>query len=207
MPMGYDTLVGEMGSALSGGQKQRILLARALYRKPRLLVMDEGTSHLDAVREAAINAAISGMGITRIIIAHRAETIAAARSVLQMRGGRLFRVLGRGSARYRRIMRNAVMDGGRRLVRQEVCLSSENGSNWSCLNHMEDEMETSNMLQWRRMESSRCRTSKSISCRVARARCREIWESIANWFDGLGSQPSATSPIPRYAGPDHSVAA
>ncbi|MEA1647842.1 peptidase domain-containing ABC transporter [Nitrospirillum sp. BR 11164] len=78
MPMGYETLVGDMGSSLSGGQKQRVLLARALYRRPKLLIMDEGTAHLDASAEAEINAAIKGMGITRIVIAHRKETIAAA---------------------------------------------------------------------------------------------------------------------------------
>jgi ATP-binding cassette subfamily B protein RaxB len=78
-----------MGQALSGGQKQRVLLARALYREPRILVMDEGTAHLDAAHESAVNAAISAMGITRIIIAHRRETIAAADRVLIMTEGKL----------------------------------------------------------------------------------------------------------------------
>lgn len=86
MPMGYDTLVGDMGSTLSGGQKQRVLLARALYRKPRVLVMDEGTAHLDASHEAAVNAAIAQLGITRIVIAHRAETLAAARQAYFFNG-------------------------------------------------------------------------------------------------------------------------
>jgi len=81
MPMQYETLVGDMGSALSGGQKQRVLLARALYRRPNVLVMDEGTAHLDSQHENAVNAAIAQMGITRIIIAHRAETIAVAKQV------------------------------------------------------------------------------------------------------------------------------
>lgn len=87
LPMGYETLVGEMGAALSGGQRQRVLLARALYRRPRLLVMDEGTSSLDEVREQQINNAISAMGITRVIIAHRKETIASAQRVLYLDDG------------------------------------------------------------------------------------------------------------------------
>ena len=89
MPMQYETLVGDMGSALSGGQKQRVLLARALYRRPKILIMDEGTAHLDAAHERAVNAAIGTMGITRIIIAHRQETIAAAQRILTMNGGKL----------------------------------------------------------------------------------------------------------------------
>jgi ATP-binding cassette, subfamily B, bacterial CvaB/MchF/RaxB len=89
MPMQYETLIGDMGSTLSGGQKQRVLLARALYRRPKILFMDEGTAHLDAQHEAAVNAAISAMGITRIVIAHREETISAANRVVEMRHGTL----------------------------------------------------------------------------------------------------------------------
>jgi ATP-binding cassette, subfamily B, bacterial CvaB/MchF/RaxB len=84
MPMGYDSLVGDLGSTLSGGQKQRILLARALYRQPRILLLDESTSHLDAACEARVNEAISKLGITRIIVAHRAETIASADRVVEL---------------------------------------------------------------------------------------------------------------------------
>jgi ATP-binding cassette subfamily B protein RaxB len=89
LPMGYDTFVGDMGSSLSGGQKQRVLLARAIYRRPKLLVMDEGTAHLDADTENRVNCAIAALGITRIIIAHRTETISAAQRVLRLVGGRL----------------------------------------------------------------------------------------------------------------------
>ncbi len=89
MPSGFDTLVGDMGSTLSGGQKQRVLLARALYREPKLLVMDEGTSHLDAQREKAINTAIAELGITRIVIAHREDTIRSARRIYRIDRGRL----------------------------------------------------------------------------------------------------------------------
>jgi ATP-binding cassette subfamily B protein RaxB len=84
--MGYDTFVGDMGSTLSGGQKQRVLLARALYRGPRILVMDEGTSHLDSAHERAVNEAISQLGITRVVIAHRSDTIAAAERTYIMEG-------------------------------------------------------------------------------------------------------------------------
>ncbi len=89
MPMQYETLVGDMGSTLSGGQKQRVMLARALYRQPKILIMDEGTAHLDTMHEQAVNAAISAMGITRIIIAHRRETIEAAERILVMANGQL----------------------------------------------------------------------------------------------------------------------
>lgn len=88
-PMQYNTFTGEMGSSLSGGQKQRVILARALYRKPRLLVMDEGTAHLDAQHEHAINEAIRSLRITRIIVAHRRETIAVADRVFELTNGRL----------------------------------------------------------------------------------------------------------------------
>lgn len=78
-----------MGSALSGGQKQRILLARALYRAPSILLLDEATSHLDVERECAINAAVRALKVTRLIIAHRPETIASADRALLVRGGQV----------------------------------------------------------------------------------------------------------------------
>ncbi|WP_340267614.1 peptidase domain-containing ABC transporter [Sphingobium mellinum] len=89
MPMAYETLVGDMGSTLSGGQKQRLLLARALYRQPKVLVMDEGTSQLDSQREMMVNTAIAALGITRIVISHRLETIVAAKRILAFAHGRL----------------------------------------------------------------------------------------------------------------------
>jgi ATP-binding cassette subfamily B protein RaxB len=78
MPMGYDTLTGELGEGLSGGQRQRIYIARALYRRPRILFMDEATSHLDEKNEMLINEAIAALKITRVIIAHRPSTISSA---------------------------------------------------------------------------------------------------------------------------------
>ncbi|MBV8671683.1 MAG: peptidase domain-containing ABC transporter, partial [Candidatus Eremiobacteraeota bacterium] len=75
MPMGYETFVGDMGSSLSGGQLQRIVLARAVYREPRILLLDEATSHLDEENERNINDAIRMLTITRIIVAHRRSTI------------------------------------------------------------------------------------------------------------------------------------
>ena len=87
MPMGYQTLVGDMGSTLSGGQRQRILLARALYKQPMILALDEATSSLDADNERHVNQAVKTLPLTRITIAHRQETINAAQRVI---------VLGRG---------------------------------------------------------------------------------------------------------------
>ena len=93
MPMGYHSLVGDMGAALSGGQKQRVILARALYRQPRILFLDEATSHLDVERERMVNEAVGQLQLTRVIIAHRPETIASADRVLVMHGGRIVQEL------------------------------------------------------------------------------------------------------------------
>lgn len=84
MPMGYETLVSELGGSLSGGQKQRLLIARALYRRPAILFLDEATSHLDLDNEARVNASIRELKITRIFIAHRPSTIASADRVIEL---------------------------------------------------------------------------------------------------------------------------
>jgi ATP-binding cassette, subfamily B, bacterial CvaB/MchF/RaxB len=78
MPMEYNTLVGDMGSALSGGQQQRLLLARALYPRPSILILDEATSHLDVPTEQRIAAMLSTLCMTRVFAAHRPDTIAIA---------------------------------------------------------------------------------------------------------------------------------
>src|SRR5215472_17269913 len=82
MPMTYNSLVGDMGSSLSGGQKQRVMLARALYRQPRILFLDEGTSHLDVDNEIHINNCLKGLQITRISVAHRPEIVSGANRIL-----------------------------------------------------------------------------------------------------------------------------
>jgi ATP-binding cassette subfamily B protein RaxB len=89
MPMAWHTLVGDMGTSLSGGQRQRILLARALYKRPRFLFLDEATSALDVDRERDVNAAIRQLEITRVIVAHRPETIASASRVIVLQDGRV----------------------------------------------------------------------------------------------------------------------
>ncbi len=89
MPMQYNTLVGDMGSGLSGGQMQRVLLARAFYRQPMILFLDEATSHLDCNNETIINEHIKSLSITRIFIAHRPETIMSAERVFELKSGKL----------------------------------------------------------------------------------------------------------------------
>lgn len=76
MPMQFETFVGDMGSSLSGGQKQRVILARALYRQPEILFLDEATSHLDEETESHIAHVLTNLKITRVIVAHRPATVA-----------------------------------------------------------------------------------------------------------------------------------
>ena len=87
MPMGFHTLIGDAGTSLSGGQKQRVLLARALYKRPKILFLDEATSALDIEREREVNAAVRKLDLTRIIVAHRPETIASASRVIVLNDG------------------------------------------------------------------------------------------------------------------------
>jgi ATP-binding cassette, subfamily B, bacterial CvaB/MchF/RaxB len=89
MPMGLHTLVGDMGCSLSGGQRQRILLARALYKRPQFLFLDEATSALDVERERLVNQAVRELSITRVIVAHRPETIASVGRVVVLKEGRV----------------------------------------------------------------------------------------------------------------------
>lgn len=89
MPMAFNTLIGDIGSGLSGGQKQRILLARALYKNPKILVLDEATSHLDVWNEQVVNQAIQKISLTRLIVAHRPETIQMAERVIVLHNGQV----------------------------------------------------------------------------------------------------------------------
>ncbi|WP_208296317.1 peptidase domain-containing ABC transporter [Telluria antibiotica] len=89
MPMGFHTLIGDMGTVLSGGQKQRVLIARALYREPGLLLLDEATSHLDLARERSVNIAVAQLPMTRIVVAHRRETILAADRIIVLEKGKI----------------------------------------------------------------------------------------------------------------------
>jgi ATP-binding cassette subfamily B protein RaxB len=92
MPMGYQSMIGDMGAALSSGQRQRIMLARALYRDPDILFLDEGTANLDEENERAIGDMIANLPITRIVIAHRPALVDRADMVLRLEGGSIVRV-------------------------------------------------------------------------------------------------------------------
>ena len=89
LPMGYRTIVGDIGANLSAGQRQRIILARALYHKPAILLLDEGTANLDMLLERDVMRSIASMSMTRIIIAHRQEAFFGADRILNFREGRI----------------------------------------------------------------------------------------------------------------------
>ena len=91
--MGHRTLVGDLGSGLSGGQKQRLPLARALYKQPKLLALDEATSHLDIGNERAVTDALTPMQLMRLVIAHRPETVSGAQRVVLVKDGRVTVIL------------------------------------------------------------------------------------------------------------------
>lgn len=87
MPMGYMTLVGDLGSTLSGGQQQRVLLARALYRRPSILFLDEGTANLDMLSERRVMQAFASQSITRVVVAHRRTALDGADRIFAVEDG------------------------------------------------------------------------------------------------------------------------
>ncbi len=94
LPKGFDTLIGERGRGLSGGQKQRLLIARALYRNPQYLFLDEATNALDTINERKIVNALGGAFENRtvVVIAHRLSTISNADQIVVMHEGRIVEV-------------------------------------------------------------------------------------------------------------------
>jgi ATP-binding cassette subfamily B protein RaxB len=87
MPMQYNTIVGSLGVALSGGQKQRVLLARALYRRPQVLFLDEAFDQLDLAREREITERLKRLGISLVIVSHRPETVREVDRTVRLGGG------------------------------------------------------------------------------------------------------------------------
>lgn len=102
MPMGYDSLVGDMGDALSAGQRQRVLLARALYREPDILILDEGTANLDATTETAVVQMLRDLPATRLCVAHRQRLLRASGRVVALRDGGLYELGYNGAGEHRK---------------------------------------------------------------------------------------------------------
>jgi ATP-binding cassette subfamily B protein RaxB len=84
MPMGYNTIVGSLGVALSGGQRSRVLLARALYRQPQILFLDETFDQLDLARERSITDGLRKTGIGLVVVSHRPETVGAVERIVRL---------------------------------------------------------------------------------------------------------------------------
>ncbi len=128
LPDGYETLVGERGYRLSGGEKQRVAIARVILKDPRVLILDEATSHLDSQSEALIQQAMELVmrGRTSLVIAHRLSTVIGADLILVMDGGTAG---GAGNARRtsdaRRPVRPAVRDAVRSSGRARSAAASE----------------------------------------------------------------------------------
>ncbi|MFT7578711.1 MAG: ABC transporter fused permease/ATP-binding protein [Myxococcota bacterium] len=118
LPLGYDTLVGERGVKLSGGQRQRVAIARAILADPRILILDEATSHLDSENEGLVHAALETLmtGRTTLIIAHRLSTVQNATRILVMEQGRVVEsgthaeLLANGPV-YRKLTRSQIVEG------------------------------------------------------------------------------------------------
>ena len=117
-PQGYDTMVGERGSALSGGQRQRLAIARALLKDPPVLILDEATSALDAATEARVQKALKALmaGRTTFIIAHRLSTVRDADEILVFEGGQVvergdFAALVRQDGRFAELVRTQLAGG------------------------------------------------------------------------------------------------
>jgi ATP-binding cassette subfamily B protein len=117
-PQGYDTMVGERGSALSGGQRQRLAIARALLKDPPVLILDEATSALDAATEARVQKALRALmsGRTTFIIAHRLSTVRDADEILVFEGGQVmergdFETLVRQGGRFAELVRTQLAGG------------------------------------------------------------------------------------------------
>ncbi|MCB1694065.1 MAG: ATP-binding cassette domain-containing protein, partial [Pseudomonadales bacterium] len=89
LPMGYESLIGEMGTSLSAGQVQRVLIARALYRRPRILLLDEGTAHLDSKTEELVMKRLLSMGITCVFVTHNKSMLPLADKILFMEKARV----------------------------------------------------------------------------------------------------------------------